>query len=296
MPMLKNDVSALKEWEIIRIKADLLCMGLRPTKTAEIIYRRQNPCQDWKTGNVGVHFAFGSESHVLATVTHSFDQLSPYSIEEFDRVLVLLRENSIVANIKEVPMPHWYYKKVSTDVPMPTYFLHEGKKFLHQAYTGCDYHSIGLQCGFCSTGSKWKIGTPIEVAETVDEACKENNTYQVCLGGGTKIPIKHNIEYFSKCASEISKRHPYVPIWVEMNPPETDDDIDTLIKSGVTSFGFNIEIWDDTLRQEICPGKSKISKKRYIDAMKYALSVVGSNRVGSVLLAGIEPVAIPQKT
>jgi biotin synthase-related radical SAM superfamily protein len=75
-----------------------------------------------------------------------------------------------------------------------------------------------------------------------------------------------------------------------MVPPESDSDILKLINSGATSFGFNIEIWDDTLRKEICPGKSQISKRRYIDAMKKVIDILGPNRVGSVLLVGLEPV------
>jgi len=285
---MKED-TIFRKREIIKIKAGLLCMGVRPNKIAEEIYYRQNPCQDWKTGNVGIHISLDYGSHVLVTISHSFDQVSPYSLGYKEGNIVLLKDETVVSQVNEVPMPNWYSKKTTTGVLMSTFFLHEGKAFLHQAYAGCDYHSIDMQCKFCGTGSNWKIGTPLEIGESVVEAVKENPEYHVCLGGGTRSPLNSNVEYFSKCVVEIRKRNPNVPLWIEMVPPESDDDISKLIKLGATSFGFNIEIWDDVLRKEICPGKSTTSKDTYLDAMKKALSILGPNRIGSCLLVGLEP-------
>src|SRR5690606_20329619 len=70
----------------------------------------------------------------------------------------------------------------------------------------------------------------------------------------------------------------------------SDKDISKLVDIGATSFGFNIEIWDDTLRKVICEGKSKIPKSRYLSAMKRAYDILGPNRTGSCLIVGLEPV------
>jgi len=247
-----NNDSLARKREIIEIKADLLCMGIRRNEVAESIYQRQNPCHDWKTGNVGIHISLEGGSHVLVTISHSFDEKSLYSLENREGNLVLLKEETVISQVNEVPMPNWYSKNTTTGVLMPSFFLHEGKAFLHQTYSGCDYHSSGLQCKFCGTGSDWKIGEPIEIGETVAEAVKENPTYHVCLGGGTRLPLNRNVEYFFECAAEIRKRNSKVPIWVEMIPPESNESISKLADRGVTSFGFNIEIWDEKLREEIC--------------------------------------------
>ncbi|MFC1561076.1 radical SAM protein [Candidatus Latescibacterota bacterium] len=285
-----NNDDLIHKWEIIKIKADLLCMGIRPNEVAEMIYKRQNPCHDWKTGNVGIHISLEGGSHVLVTISHSFDQKSPYSIEFREGNLDLLKDGTVVSEVIEVPMPNWYSKKTITGALMPTFFLHEGKAFLHQAYAGCDLHSSGMQCKFCGTGSHWKIGEPIEIGKTVAEAVMENPNYHVCLGGGTRLPLDHNVEYFSKCASEIRKRNSKVPIWIEMVPPEYNEGISKLVEFGATSFGFNIEIWTEKLREEICPGKFKMPKNRYLEAMEEALSILGPNRVGTCLLVGLEPI------
>ena len=178
-----------RKWEIIKIKADLLCMGIRANKVAEEIYQRQNPCEDWKTGNVGLHISLEGGSHVLVTVYHSFDQLSPYSLEHNEGKLVLLEGRKVVNQVREVPMPDWYSKRTTSMVPMPTFFLHEGRAFLHQAYSGCDYHSRGLECKFCGAGSNWRIGVPVEIGETVVKSVtnykykveKEKNKYKATI-------------------------------------------------------------------------------------------------------------------
>jgi hypothetical protein len=276
-------------WDIVRIKADLLCHGVRGTKAAMAIYGRQNPCGDQKTGNVGLHVSLEGGSHVLITLSHAFDQESPYSIEYDNGRLVLLKEKTRICQLKEVVMLDWYSKKTTSMTAMAAFFLHEGRTFLHQAYSGCDYHAIDLQCRFCGTGRDWSIGTPQEIGETVLEAVKENCDYHVCLGGGTRLPLTRNTSYFSDCLTEIRQRNVDVPVWIETVPPETDEDILRLVRLGATSFGFNIEIWDDALRKEICPGKSQTSKGRYLEAMKTASNILGPNRVGSCLLIGLEP-------
>lgn len=283
------------EFELIKIKAELLCWGIRPNDVAKTIYNKQNPCGDWKTGNVGLHISLENDSHVIVTVSHAFDNKSPYHIEYEDKDLVLIKNDKkngrkVVKRIKEVQMPNWYQKETTTNKKMPSIFLHEGRVYLHQTYSGCDYHRMGLLCKFCGTGPSWRIGTPMEIADTVEEAFKENKDYHVCLGGGTRLPLEKNVEYFSQCAREIRKRNSNAPIWIEMVPPKTDEGIYDLIDSGATSFGFNIEIWDDKLRKEICPGKSQVSKERYLDAMKTVSDRLGPNRVGCCLLVGLEPI------
>lgn len=282
------------DWEkIIKIKADLLCMGMHSSKAAADIYLKQNPCEDRKTGNIGIHLSIEGVSNVLATVSHSFDKKSPYSIEyNKDGIgLDLFKNGKIVCRAQEVAMPNWYDETTKTGLKMPSIFLHEGRSFLHQTYLGCDYFATGGQCKFCGAGAKWKIGKPEEIGETVGTVVKENNNYQVCLGGGNRLPVSRNIEYFLECVFEIRKRNYQVPIWIEMVPPDNDEDIEKLVKAGVTSFGFNIEIWDDKLRNEICPAKSKNSKNRYFSAMGKALSLLGKNRVGTCLIAGLEPIS-----
>lgn len=89
--------------------------------------------------------------------------------------------------------------------------------------------------------------------------------------------------------SKIREKTKSIPIWVEMVPP-TEEEIKELIDTGATSFGFNIEVFDEKLRKKICPGKSAISIDRYIERGKFANQILGGNKVGSTLICGIAPI------
>jgi hypothetical protein len=159
-------------WEIVRLKAELLCLGLHATPAARTLFSIQNPCGDWKTGNVGLHLRLPGSSHVLVTMSHTFDRRSPYSLHADGGTIILHKGDNPVSPVEPVQMPHWYSQKTSTGSPMASHFLHEGRAYLHQAYTGCDFHRDNVGCQFCGTGSEWRIGTPLEVAETVDAALR----------------------------------------------------------------------------------------------------------------------------
>lgn len=279
-----------KEWKTIKTKAELLCFGISPTKDAREFYVLQNPHGDWKTGNVGLHILLDSKTHVLVTITHRFDCVSPYTIKKEGEHWVLLKKLQKVAAVYPVPSPDWYKRQTSTGKKASMIFLNEGECFIHMEYIGCDFFNTGKPCKFCGTGAVWRIGSPREIGEVVEMAFKENGRYQVCLGGGTRLPVSRDTTYFLDCLSEIRKRAPHIPIFVEMVPPETNEEIRKLVDAGATSFGFNIEIWDDKLRKEICPEKASISRRRYLEALKYASSLLGPNKVGSCLIVGLEPI------
>jgi len=103
------------------------------------------------------------------------------------------------------------------------------------------------------------------------------------------LPLSRNTEYFLNCVKEIRKNNPGVPIFVEMTPPETNDEIKELVDAGASCFGFNLELWDDKVRKEICTGKHVISKDRYFEAWEYAKKLLGKNKVGSCQIIGLEP-------
>jgi biotin synthase-related radical SAM superfamily protein len=146
----------------------------------------------------------------------------------------------------------------------------------------------GKGCKFCSVGKTFLVHSPQEVAETALVAFNQDSHYQVCLGGGVKI-VPNNFNYFLSCVQEIRKLNSTVKIWIEMVPPSNNTDIQDMIDAGANGFGFNLEIWDDTIRKEVFPGKSAITKQRYFEAWEYVQKQLGQNRVNTALLTGLEP-------
>jgi len=276
--------------EIIKIKADLLCYGIRENHYSEEFYKIQNPSRILKGGGyVGLHFLLNGKIPILASTTFKFDRMSKFEIKKNGDSFYLIRDDGFEIPINLIQMPEWYSKKTISRKPMSSIFAHEGLHYLHQQYAGCGFQMIGKGCKFCGTGCKWLINSPEEIAETALIAYKENEGYQVCLGGGARLTPSYGSGFFLNCINLIRKKNKRMPIWIEMIPPELNIFLNELISAGASGFGFNLEIWDNALRKEICPGKSKISKERYFEAWKFVQGKLDKNKANTVLIACLEP-------
>ena len=192
--------------ELIDIKANLLCNGLNPTDVVKEIKRIQNLFDDPKTGNEGIFIMLDNGKkrvNILVSVSHEFDKLSEYEIKKNGKNDYELFKNNQLLDCKITicDVPKWYNEsnKTTTGKEMSKFFLHEGGNFLHQSYSGCEFHTNRIGCKYCSTKSPRKIGTPDEVTETVIYACNENPNYHVALGGGYTNNEQTYFEYFLQC-------------------------------------------------------------------------------------------------
>jgi len=249
--------------DTITLKAELLCKGVFADSATIELFEMQNPMLVWKTGNNGCFFEF-DDTRLLASIAHRNNKMSPYCFYIWFNIFF-----------------------ISSNTTIPEVFLLEGERFFHQAYKGCDYMACGKGCAFCATGVRSNNEvTPREMGEAVGIIKEHIPDAQICLGGGTYLPVSSNVNYFAECVMEIRKRDEYIPIWIEMIPP-LKKDIKLLVELGATAFGFNLELWDDEKRELYCPGKSSISKQQYLEALEYAAQVL-PNHVGSCLLVGLD--------
>lgn len=201
--------------------------------------------------------------------------------------------NKFICRVGFINPPKWYGKTTETNKKASEIFIDEGENYLHMTYSGCDYYKCNLKCKFCGCKERINDSTAKEIAEVVDYA-KNERKYHVCLGGGTYLPLQKSTEKFLEIITKIREKSCDIPIWVEMVPPK-EEEIKLLVDAGATSFGFNIEVYDEKLRKEICPGKSAISIKEYIKRGEYANELLGGNKVGSTLICGIAPIETIKK-
>ncbi len=80
-------------------------------------------------------------------------------------------------------------------------------------------------------------------------------------------------------------------VCVEMAAPDTDAWLDRLKDAGLDSILLNLELWDEDVRRTIMPGKSAISRERYLAALAYASKILGPNQASSQIIVGLEPMA-----
>lgn len=275
--------------DLIRLKAELLCYGIRENKYSDQFYHLQNPYDIHKGGYVGLHFLLDNILSVLATTTYCFDKFSKYEIAKDNEKFFLIDNKNNKYEITPIIMPKWYQKTTTSQKSMSRVFAHEGLHYIHMQYAGCIYQNLGSGCKFCGTGCQWLQNTPKEIAETAFAAYQENPDYQVCLGGGVKSLSDKGVAFFTECLQLIHQQNNSIPVWVEMIPPDENEDIEKMIQAGASAFGFNLEIWDDKLRKIICPGKSEISKNRYFEAWEYVQKRLGKDKTNTVLITSLEP-------
>jgi hypothetical protein len=281
--------------EIIKIKAELLCYGVRLEDSAKEMCVYKN---SYILDGGFVHAAhFLIEGTVINTcITETFCKESPYAIISSNDCFILTKNEMVVCEIEILPLPKWCKEKIS-DYLIGDYFRpHSPNCISGCPKLKCTYYRTGDQCKFCSLESPSNEASLVlpdsVVVKMINEALEYNPNYEIALSGGTCSFEDHSAKYFSNiCKLLTAGRTTKLDISVELAPPDKDEYIEELFESGVTALIMNVEITNEVLRSTICPGKSSIPLTRYFSAFKKAVEVFGKGNVSSVLIAGIQPVA-----
>jgi hypothetical protein len=265
---------------LINFKAEILCWGVRTSKTADEIYKKQHPGKDNRTGNAGLHLILDNKLVINAITGDKFCEKSPYKIEEDG----IYKDDKKIVDYKIINPPQWYETCGDT-------FLQEGKNTLITAiWNDCCYFHRNEQCKYCELGYGDNKGFKKveDIVGTIQMALKESSNIFVHLtGGNTYTPDHGGLNYlkYVKAIREINKE---VPISLEMAPPDDVLIVKQLVEAGVDGFSINIEVWNDERRKEICPGKSKITKEKYFAAWKKGVELLGKFKVSSMIIFGLD--------
>jgi radical SAM protein (TIGR04043 family) len=281
--------------ELAKIKAELLCFGVRLNSTAREKCAIQN---SYLLDGGFVHAAhFLIDGVVVNTcVTEKFCQHSPYEISWENNISILKKDGDVVCQIEVLPLPKWCLQKIDGRVIGDYLRPHSPNCISCCPKLRCTYYADDAQCKFCSLGIRADNGEftsvlPVPtVVQMVKRALENNPGYEIALSGGTCSSDDKSAVYFSEiCGLLTNNRKENYDISVELAPPDKDIYIEQLYEAGATALIMNIEIANQVLRKEICPGKSKILLSRYFEAMEKAVSIFGRGKVSSVLIAGIQP-------
>lgn len=168
--------------------------------------------------------------------------------------------------------------------------LHNQHSIFATPVRECIFGAIGKACTFCTYDmSKPRPLPPAVFVEMLRRVIDETGPdVELALGAATPSLTDHGVEYFSMIIEQVWHEF-HIPASVEMVPPKNLNDLDRLIDAGIKSLVMSIEVWDDNIREDVCPGKSVIEKADYIAAWTKGLAALGRGQVSSVLLVGLEP-------
>lgn len=275
-------------YDLMLLKAKLLCYGIRANTNTKMYMKEANHYVLDKGFMHAAHFLI--EDLVINTcITENFCQNSPFEIKPNGAHLELYENDVLVAPIEVLHLPDWCDEYVEGyrigDYIRP----HSPNCVACWPYLKCNYYAQGQQCKFCSMGN-YHIKTILPehvVVQMIRKALEYNPEYEIALSGGTCDAPDHSISYFSSICKE-AKKYNAEYISVETAPPSDLRYIDELKESGATAIIMNLEVADDTLRKQLCPGKATISQDHYFQAYARAVKAFGAGNVSCVLIAGIQ--------
>lgn len=276
------------------VKAELLCYGLHITDDQKNTIASINPFINEKGFINATHVVF-KDTLINVCVAESFCERSPFSIQQIGGAnhWLLLKNGFPLGPLSFLDFPAWVYQSYKGEIIGRIARPHSDKCISLWPSLDCSYVQAGNGCRYCGLNTLPKEEMiqfqPDYLTEIVHTAMQYNPNYEVNLSGGTCCSPDHAIDYLSSICSALVRKCGNIIISVECAPPEDPRSLYRLKNAGASAIVMNLEIFSETLREKVCPGKGSISNNRYFCAFIEAIKLFGAGNVSSVLIVGIQP-------
>nr|CBH36719.1 conserved hypothetical protein [uncultured archaeon] len=305
----------MRNKDITRLKIGLLCKGLKVNPNAryypEIVpdeYVGGGKSRAGVAGS-GKDFILDSGEPCNIGVLQPFLEESPFEFKIIDNKGWILEngKKAIGATLRE---PKWHSTLLFNEIQ-----LHEKDSLATLLSNFCSYKQHGEGCKFCiiDVGEEVVNHKPEDIARAIQEIEKTSE-----LRAYYDIEDKYNPDLSEQ---DLEKRKKYMepkdininsgmlenavrdyegaisainavselPIGIQICPVEHEE-METLYSAGTTEISFNLEVYDESARKEVIPGKNRDnSAADYLKAMREAIGIFGENQVESWMLIGLEP-------
>ncbi len=266
------------------LKIDLMLRGIRVVDPL---------AKAWACGTSGIDMLLPEETLVNIPCREEFTERSPYELRKREETHYITDGVSEM-NAEILPMPEFYSRKTTTGVPFGDIAVVHGSYTVITPSPKCDFFDTDSECRYCTLnknidGVPKRDFTVEEVLEAVGVVLKEGLSKIIYLSVGFTEGDDGGIEFLSPYIKAI-KKHYSCLLAVEALPPKKNRWIDDTYALGADSILYNMGIFDAELFEVICPGRSRlVGRKRYLDALKYAVGIFPNGTVASHLIVGLEP-------
>ena len=239
-------------------------------------------------------------------VAVNYKHRSSWSITFSDNAYHLTSKDGVDVEITFPPRPRFFDYVTPQRIRCDRVAnLYGGSSLAFFTPATCYYFNEGHECKFCSlkpNRSSQQIFinkiSPALAASVLEIALETDASLlkQIMLVGGNVPNYNRGFLRHLEIASALDERQSSLPAerrlqtHIATMPPE-DFSLFAHLNGLNTRVTMNIEVFDEQLFERICPGKATLyGRRRLLQALEHAASVVSGMRVHSILIAGLEPV------
>ncbi len=270
---------------MLELKISLLNQGIRITPNANAAMQKLGVIREGVFQSVDLFFSDGLV--INAPFKSEFSELSPYCIEYLDTSYALMYNDKLLTDIY-FDIIDSYSTKTATNGTIYRHvaFLATDRLRIHHQFR-CTFKEQERGCKFCNIKPKEGKFSIYDIFEIIDFYLENIKFNHFLIGGGSGFAMQEseNIIAITKHIRKRSKK----PIYVMCLPPKDVSILHDYKNAGIDEIGFNIEIFDRKIAQELMPGKGKIPISQYGNAFKEAVKIWNANgNVRSMMVLGLE--------
>lgn len=285
----------------LELKARLLCEGANPEDEETIKFlASQNPQKVLRGGlSSGLKVRINPQPPNTREFKVNFPlylkRPASLKIRATGSGLTILGNGEEIGRAEFLQPPGWYNQRVD-GYPITSILTQHGDQLAGAVYEWCCLFNTGEQCKFCvmdRSQSNVDLKNVRRKAELLMEAFKKipREAYRgIILNGGMTFSEGRGLEVIIPVVRQIREQIGKIPIAVEITPPKDLAVIEEFAEVGGDSLMMNLEIWDDEIRDNIIPGKTKYCPKEdYLRAFEKAVAILGKGKVSTCFVVGTEP-------
>ena len=215
----------------------------------------------------------------------NFVTSSPYVFDHSDGFFV--HGMGMAAEAEFWPLPDYHGQLGSNGRPLNNYVFSHGDRVRLSPTIGC-----AMECTFCNIPYD-DVYAGVKPIEAMLEALRiavsdpRQPARHMLISGGTPGPP--HVAALREVYYEVLREFAPLGVDIMMVPVEGLFDLMKLDKLGVHELSINLELWDESLARTAMRHKHRQGREHYLDFLETAAETLGSSRVRSMLLVGIEP-------
>ena len=212
-----------------------------------------------------------------------------------------------VAPVDFPPPTRFFERRTSNGFPFGMMAVLQGLDVVSFPYLWpCQFALGGQPCEFCFQGNhslamkqagqpQPPIGSAEDVAEVVEFCVREEGFRDIQLTGGSEVDaargeVPQTVAILNAIERRMGLKKIPGEIYVYTSAPRDPAAVDPLFEAGVDRVAYDLNIWDESIFREVCPGISRhVGRQQLLRALEYAARKHGPNRVCSAFVIGLEP-------